>query len=239
MEVLAVIPARGGSKGLPQKNVRPLGGHPLIAYSIQAAREAKKITRTLVNTDAAYIKEVAEQYKAVVPFLRPPELAGDLSTDLEVFQHTLRWLEQEENYRPDLVVHLRPTSPVRPVGLIDLAIEKLMNTDADSLRVVTRAPITPYKMWRIHSDQLPMEPLLSIVGMEEPYNQPRQKLPEIFWQIGCLDVIRASVIRQGSMSGKRILPYILPPQFAVDIDDLDSFQKAERVIFSEPCIRIP
>src|SRR5688572_9288917 len=196
MEILAVIPARGGSKGLVKKNTLPLAGHPLIAYSIQAAQDAKLVTRTIVNTDAEYIAVEARKYQAEIPFMRPAELAGDFSTDFEVFFHTLQWLKENEGYVPDFVVQLRPTSPVRPTGIVDQCIKRLMDSDADSIRVVTKAPVTPYKMWRVQDEQKTMTPLLELSGVDEPYNQPRQKLPEIFWQIGCLDVIRTSVITE-------------------------------------------
>lgn len=239
MEVLAVIPARGGSKGLVKKNTLPLAGHPLIAYSIKAARDAKLVTRTIVNTDAEYIAEEARKYQAEIPFMRPAELAGDLSTDLDVFIHTLQWLKDHEGYTPDYVVQLRPTSPVRPTGIVDQCIKRLIDSDGDSVRVVTKAPVTPYKMWRVQDEQHAMIPLLELAGVDEPFNQPRQKLPEIFWQIGCLDVIRTNVITQlHSMSGKKILPFIVPQQFAVDIDDMESFEKAARVIAREDCTRI-
>jgi CMP-N,N'-diacetyllegionaminic acid synthase len=238
MEVLAVIPARGGSKGLPRKNVLHLAGHPLIAYSIKAAHDAKAITRTIVSTDAQYIRDVAKKYNAELPFERPAELAGDLTTDLEVFKHLLQWLETNENYKPDLVIQLRPTSPIRPVGLIDLCVSKLLESQADSLRVVTKSPITPYKMWVVESENKSMIPLLTLTEIDEPFNQPRQSLPETYWQIGCLDVIRPDVIlKKNSMSGKNILPYILPYKLAVDIDDLDSFARAEKVIQSDNCVR--
>lgn len=239
MEVLAVIPARGGSKGLIKKNTLPLAGHPLIAYSIRAGHEAKLVTRTIVNTDADYIANEALKYKAEIPFKRPIELAGDFSTDFEVFFHTLEWLKENEGYVPDFVAQLRPTSPVRPTGIVDLCIKKLLNSDADSIRVVAKAPVTPYKMWRITDEQSAMIPLLDLPGLDEPFNQPRQKLPDIFWQIGCLDVIRTSVItEQRSMSGKKILPWIVPSQFAVDIDDMESFVKAEKVLLQEDCTRL-
>lgn len=240
MEILAVIPARGGSKGLVKKNILPLAGHPLIAYSIQAAHDSKLVTRTIVNTDAEYIAVEARKYQAEIPFMRPAELAGDFSTDLEVFVHMLEWLKTKENYIPDFVVQLRPTSPVRPTGIIDQCIKRLIDSDSHSIRVVTKAPVTPYKMWRVEDEQHAMVPLLELPGVDEPFNQPRQKLPEIFWQIGCLDVIRTDVIAsQRSMSGKKILPFIVPQQFAVDIDDLESFNKAERILTQEDCTRIP
>jgi len=240
MEILAVVPARGGSKGLVKKNIMPLAGHPLIAYSIQAAHDAKLVTRSIVNTDADYIIEQALRYKAEIPFVRPSQLANDSSTDLEVFYHMLNWMKENEGYSPDFVVQLRPTSPVRPKGIVDLCIKKAIDSNADSVRVVTQSPITPYKMWRVNEGHKSMTPLLELPGVDEPYNQLRQSLPEIFWQIGCLDVIRASVItEQRSMSGKKIVPYIIPSQFAVDIDDIESFNKAEKTLLQEDCIRIP
>ena len=231
MEVLAIVPARGGSKGLPNKNILPLSGHPLIAYSIKAGLDAHMVTRVMVSTDSETIAGASKEYGAEVPFLRPAELAGDLSRDLEVFQHALHWLDINEGYRPDLVIQLRPTSPVRPAGLIDEAIRKLSGSDADSLRIVTPSPITPYKMWFADDENDIMRPLLTLNNIQEPFNEPRQNLPQTYWQIGTLDVIRPGVItHQNSMSGKRILPFIVGNELAVDIDDIQSFRKAEDVI---------
>jgi N-acylneuraminate cytidylyltransferase len=190
VEVLAIVPARGGSKGLPNKNILPLLGHPLIAYSIQAAKESSLVSRVLVSTDSPVIAEVSKKYGADVPFIRPSELAADLSRDLEVFQHALQWLDKNEGYKPDLVIQLRPTSPVRPKGLLDDAITRLNKSDADSLRIVTASPITPYKMWFVDNETSIMRPLLSLDGVAEPFNEPRQSLPKTYWQIGTLDVIR-------------------------------------------------
>lgn len=238
MEVLAIIPARGGSKGLPNKNILPLLGHPLIAYSIKAALDATLVTRTIVSTDSEHIASVAVEYGAEIPFLRPAEFAQDLSTDLEVFVHALEWLQQQEGYLPDYVVQLRPTSPVRPVGLIDTCVKKLAQTDFDSLRIVTPSPITPYKMWVIDEENKPMTPLLSLPGVPAPYNEPRQRLPQTYWQIGTLDVIKTQVIlAQNSMSGQRILPYIVGPELAVDIDEISSFEKAGTIISQSNYVR--
>jgi CMP-N,N'-diacetyllegionaminic acid synthase len=239
VEVLAIIPARGGSKGLPNKNILPLLEHPLIAYSIKAAQDARLVTRIIVSTDSAQIAEVAKHYGAEVPFIRPAEFAQDLSTDIEVFQHALSWLEEHENYVPDLVIQLRPTSPVREAKMIDVCIERLMKHEhADSLRIVTPSPITPYKMWYMESEDEPLQPLLNVEGIDEPYNEPRQRLPKTYWQIGTLDVIKPHVITmQNSMSGKRILPYVVDNAFAVDIDDMESFKKAAEVILKHDCVK--
>ena len=238
MEVLAIIPARGGSKGLPNKNILPLAGHPLIAYSVKAGLDAPSITRTIVSTDSEVIAQAAARYGAEVPFMRPAELAQDLSTDLEVFVHALTWLRDHEGYVPDLVVQLRPTSPVRQLSVIEACIKRVVDSDADSLRIVTPAPLTPYKMWRVTDQNAPMVPLLTIDGTPEPYNQPRQILPPVYWQIGTLDVIRPRVIlEQGTMSGKKIMPYVVESHFAVDIDDLSGFLKAQEVIANYDCVK--
>ncbi len=239
MQILAIIPARGGSKGLPGKNIRPLLNHPLIAYSILAAQQSTLVTRTIVTTDDDAIAAVAKQYGAEVPFKRPAEFAQDLTTDFDTFTHALNWLKETENYIPDYVVQLRPTSPVRLTGMIDTCIQKMLNEpQADSLRIITPSPITPYKMWTMESENKPMQPLMPSPGIDEFYNQPRQILPQTYWQIGALDVIKTSVITTDKkMSGKMVLPYVLDNVFAVDIDDIASFDKAAAVITEHNCIK--
>ncbi|MCL4559711.1 MAG: acylneuraminate cytidylyltransferase family protein [Chloroflexi bacterium] len=190
-EVLALIPARGGSKGIPRKNILPILGKPLIAYSILQARQSKWITRTIVSTDDPEIAQVAREFEAETPFLRPTEFAQDLSLDLEVFKHALEWLRDHEGYICDLVVHLRPTGPVRRVELIDEAVRLMLeHPEADALRSVSIPDQTPYKMWRIEGEYL--KPLLSLPGVEEPYCMPRQTLPEVYWQNGYVDIIPPS-----------------------------------------------
>jgi len=148
-ETLALIPARGGSKGIPRKNIRSFAGFPLIAYSIAAAREARTVKRVIVSTDDMEIAAVARQYGAEVPFMRPAELAGDTTPDLPVFEHALKILEEVDGYKPDIVVQLRPTSPLRPRGMVDEAVRILkLFEDADCVRGVVPAGQNPHKMWR-------------------------------------------------------------------------------------------
>ncbi|WP_158638398.1 acylneuraminate cytidylyltransferase family protein [Panacibacter ginsenosidivorans] len=239
MEILAIIPARGGSKGLPGKNIRLLTGHPLIAYSILAAQQSKYITRTIVSTDDENIAAVSKQYGAELPFIRPSAIAQDLSTDFEVFTHALEWLQENENYIPDYIVQLRPTSPVRLNGMIDQCINKMLqHPEADSLRIITEAPVTPYKMWLAADNDTAMRPLLTLDGVTESYNMPRQNLPKVYWQTGTLDIIKTNVITEMKMmSGKMILPHIVPSYLAVDIDDLKSFEQAAEVIAQYDCIK--
>ena len=137
-EVLGIIPARGGSKGLPRKNIKLLNDLPLISYSIASGLESDYITRLVVSTDDKEIAKISKNYGAEVPFLRPKELAQDDILDFPVIEHSLNWLEQNEGYIPDFVVQLRPTSPLRPKGLIDKAINLIINDiNADSIRSVS------------------------------------------------------------------------------------------------------
>ena len=230
-EVLALIPARGGSKGIPGKNIREFAGYPLIAYSIAAGLQAEQVTRVIVSTDNPEIAHMAKEYGAEVPFLRPDELAQDQTPDLPVFEHALEWLKAYENYEPDLVVQLRPTSPIRPKGLVDEAIELLVeHPEADSVRGVVPAGQNPYKMWQIKQDGQ-LAPLLNVEGIQEPYNAPRQILPAAYWQTGHIDVIRPEVIlKKGSMSGEVVFPVWIDPAFTVDIDTLQDWDRYERVV---------
>ncbi len=238
-KVLALIPARGGSKGLPQKNILPLGGHPLIAWSIAAARATPGIDRVVVTTDSPEIARIAREYGAETPFLRPADLAGDFTTDLETFVHALRWLEAEESYRPGQVFQLRPTSPIRFRTEMETCLRLLRDhPEAQSVRTLTPSPVTPYKMWFMEGPEQPLRPLLTVPGMAEPYNMPRQKLPVTWWQTGTYDLIRTRVIlEENSMSGSCILPLCIENHLAVDIDDRASFDRAEALIASLDCIR--
>ena len=226
MEVLAIVPARGGSKGIPRKNLVTLLGKPLLWWSVRAALDAETVTRTIVSTDDDEIAAAGEAAGAEVPFRRPAELAGDTVLDLPVFDHALRTLADTEGYRPDLVVHLRPTSPLRPAGLVDEGVRTLAaDARADSLRAVTPPANNPFKMWRIVDGVL--VPLVE-TDIHEQYNQPRQALPVAYWQTGTLDVMRAAtVLELGSMTGRRILPLVIEPDLAVDIDDPLSLAVAE------------
>ena len=237
--VLALIPARGGSKSIPHKNIRELAGTPLIAYSIAAGLQAKLVTRTIVSTDDEEIAAVARQYGAETPFLRAAEFAQDNTTDFPVFTHALGWLSEHENYHPDIVVQLRPTSPVRPPDLVDSAIQLLLDyPNADSVRGVVPSGQNPHKMWRIGPDGR-MIPLLKVEGIAEPYNAPRQALPPTYWQTGHIDAIRASTIDQkNSLSGDVILPLVIDPRYSVDIDTLRDLERAAALVQSDlPMVR--
>ncbi len=228
-EILALIPARGGSKGIPRKNVRPFKGYPLIAWSIAAALKSESVTRLIVSTDAEEIAAVARRFGGETPFLRPAELARDETTDLPVFAHALHWLAENEGYRPEVVVQLRPTSPVRPRDCVDRAVRLLLeHPEADCVRGVVPAGQNPHKMWRIDPGDGRMQPLLSVPGIPEPYNAPRQALPPVYWQTGHIDAIRpATILEKGSMTGEVILPLVIDPRYTVDLDNLYDWAKYE------------
>ncbi len=220
-EVLAIIPARGGSKGIPRKNIKPFAGYPLISYSIAAGLQSELTTRVIVSTDDEEIAEVARKWGAQTPFMRPAEFAADNTLDLPVFQHALTWLKEHEGYVPDIVLQLRPTSPARPRTLLDDAIRLLLaHPEADSVRGVVPAVENPHKMWRVDPKTGLMHGLLQVEGIDEPYNAPRQKLPVIYWQTGHIDAIRPerTFMAGNSMSGKNILPLFLDPDYTIDID---------------------
>lgn len=230
MTILVVVPARGGSRGIPRKNLVELGGRSLLRWAVEAGLASQRAHRVVVSTDDAEIADEARRSGAEVPFLRPAELAADDTTDLPVFQHALTWLEREEGYRPDLVVHLRPTSPARRPGLVDAAVAHLeANPGATSLRSVSPAPQTPWKMYDIREGYL--HPLLGTLE-EEAFNQPRQQLPDAWVHDGVIDVVRADVIRAGSMSGPRMVAWRSEPFESVDIDHPEDLARAERALRS-------
>ena len=208
-EVVALIPARGGSKSVPRKNLLPVAGRPLIAYSIMHAQACPSISRIIVSTDDDEIALVAKQLGADVPFKRPADAASDTATDFQVFRHALSWLAEHEGYVPELVVHLRPTGPVREAALIERAVQlMLQNPEADALRSVGTAEQTPYKMWRIEDSFL--RPLIELPGYPEAHSMPRQKLPTAYWQNGYVDIVRPrTIIELESMTGHVVLPFVV------------------------------
>lgn len=240
MEILALILARGGSKGLPRKNIVKLCGKPLIAYAIEQARASKYINRIIVSTDDEEIAQISLKYGAEVPFIRPIEFAQDFSPDIDVFYHALTWLRDNERYVPDIVLNHRTVCPIRRVEIIDEAIELFINTPkADSLRSVCVAKESPYKMWRINDCGF-MQPIMGdCEGIwanygSEFYNLPRQDLPVAYWQFGYVDMVRGHVIlRDKKMSGCNILPFIVDEEW-VDIDYEEDLIEAERLLKKGP-----
>ncbi len=227
-ECMAIIPARSGSKGVIDKNIRPMDGKPMMAYSISHALASSSIDRVLVTTDSSEYAEIAREYGAEVPFLRPAEISGDHSTDLEAFRHALLWLREHEGDVPETVVHLRPTHPVRDVSDIDQMVEILKtHPELDSVRSVSPVAFTPFKMW-FRSEKGVLSQVVDC-DLPEPYNQPRQMLPQVYQQNAAIDVVRSTVIlEQNSMTGKAIHGYRMHHDF--DIDSEEEFLRAEQYL---------
>ncbi len=227
--ILAIIPARSGSKGIKDKNIMPINGIPLLAYSIKHALASKKIDRVIVSTDSEKYAAVAKEYGAEVPFLRPAAISGDSSTDLQAFQHALLWMKENEGIIPDICVHLRPTYPIRKPVDIDNMIQMLQdNALADSARAVTKSLETPFKMW-FFQDEKYIRPVIE--DGKDSFNMPRQSLPQAYLQTASIDVVYSKVImEQHSMSGKNILGYEMEHIF--DIDTIEDFHAAQEFILA-------
>lgn len=232
MKILALIPARSGSKKILNKNIKLLFGKPLIQYSIEEAKKSVYINKIIVSTDSTQIADIAKDLCAEVPFLRPDELAQDDTTDLPVFEHCLKWLKKNDDFYPDIIIHLRPTAPLRTFEHIDVGIEKLINNPkADSLRSVTIAPKHPLKMWVVENNIL--QPFLPehISNIKESYNLPRQSFNTTYIQNGSVDVVwTKTIINKNSMTGDVILPLVMNEEDSVNIDNEIDFIIAELLI---------
>jgi len=225
LKILALIPARKGSKSIKNKNIISILGSPLISWSIKQALDSKFINRTIVSTNCEKIKRISLDYGAEVPFIRPDSISKDNSLDLETFTHALKWLKEKENYIPDLVIHLRPTGPARRVNIIDDAISKMTkNLKADSLRSVSIAKQTPYKMWFEKNNFL--EPIIK--SNKELHSSPRQELKKVYWQNGYVDITKINtILKKKSMIGDLCLAYEIFEE-VVDIDYPEDIEIVEK-----------
>lgn len=223
MRVLGVIPARGGSKGVPRKNLKPLGGVPLIGWTIRAAREAKRLTRVIVSTDDAEIAAAAKDLGADVPFVRPADLATDSARAIPVIQHAVEALERAGDASYDAVLMLQPTTPFRSAADIDGAIEKLESTGADSvISVIDVGGTHPARMKYLEGDRLIDPPFC-----EAYENQPRQELKPMYLRNGAIYLTRSAVLRGGSFKGRDCRALIMPEERSTNIDTLADFRLAE------------
>ena len=231
LRVLAVVPARGGSKGIPRKNLQLLGGKPLVAHAVATGLAASLVDRVLCTTDDPEIADAARAAGAEVPFLRPAELAQDASEDWPVFMHVLAWLDREAAWTPDLVVNLRPTSPLRTPQHVDDAIRLLLETGADSVKAVCLARQHPHKMWLRQADGR-IEPYLKTpMRLSRGPDVPRAELEDIYWQNGVVDVTRRTVILEHRvMIGPHVAGLVTEPADSIDIDTPLDLALAELVL---------
>jgi len=230
VKIMAVIPARGGSKGVPRKNIAMLGGKPLIAYTIEVAKRSHMIDAAIVSTDDAEIAAVAKGLGADVPFLRPVELAQDDSPDIGYLKHALEWVEAHRSWRPEILAILQPTMPFRRVEDVDGALRFMVEHDCDSVRTLAiPTHVTPYKMWFLDD---PEKGVISPVLKTEYYDRlgtdvPRQKLRPCYWQPGVLMATRSAFVRQGRIWGPDLRGYVVDIRSAHDIDEPADLEYAE------------
>ena len=224
--VVGLITARGGSKGVPRKNVRMLAGKPLIAWTIDSARQARRLDRIIVSTDDEEIAAVSRQFGAAVPFMRPAELARDSSPHIDVVLHALRWLSREEKYNPAFVLLLQPTSPLRTAedidGIIDLAIERR----AEAVVSVSPACDHPYLVRQVDSEGM----LKPFMDCPLPYAR-RQDLPPAYALNGALYLQQCTgLLTRQSFEGCRTIAYVMPRQRSLEVDTEADLVEVERLL---------
>jgi len=230
-KILGVITARGGSKGILGKNIKLLGGKPLIVYTIKAARKAGIFDRLILSTDSEEIASVARRFGCEVPFLRPKKLAQDDTLHLLVIQHALRWLKKNEKYQSDYTMMLQPTAPLRQDFHIKEAVELILkNPDADSVLSVAAIPndFNPAKAMFLNKNGI-----LRLVGDSPVYERisRRQDLPKVFRSAGSFYLFRsqlALVKKNPNFYGEKTLPYFVEDKYIVDIDTLEDWIIAEK-----------
>ncbi len=227
---VALIPARQGSKRVPGKNIRPLGGHPMLAYTIAAARASGVFEAVIVSTDSEEVARIARHYGAEVPFLRPAEFAGDKSPDIEWVEHTLATLASSG--RPyDCFSLLRPTSPFRTADTIRRAMTLFLAQEGvDSLRAVEKCTEHPGKMWVVRGAR--MFPLLPFGPAEQPWHStPYQALPLVYVQNASLEIAWTAVVRERrTIAGDVVVPFITEGHEGFDINDPVDWLVAERLL---------
>ncbi len=223
--ILALVPARSQSKRIPSRNLREIGGKPLMARAIEQARACPLIDRVIVSTDSARYADIARSFRAEVPFLRPAEISGDQSTELECFRHALLWLAENEGRVPEVIVHVRPTYPNRTRHQIEDAILLLLDhPDWDSVRSVAPAPVSPYRMWFARPDGS-MEPVVLDGAMHRARGEPTGTLPPTYVGNGCVDVIRArTILEKHSMAGDRVGALVMNENR--EIESMEDFRAA-------------
>lgn len=231
IRTLGIIPARGGSKGIPYKNIAPLAGKPLIYWTISSAQKAKRLDCFLVSTDDPKIAAVARSFGADVPFLRPKKIAQSNSTDIEFLQHAVEWVEKKRGWQPEYIVLLKPTSPFRTSQDIDIAIDYIERAGCDSVRTVHQASHSPYKMWHFQKNTDKLRPVLKTKYFAQyATDVPRQWLEPAFQQDSNVDITRTKFIKKGKVWGKDVRGIVVPENKAIDIDTPLDLELAEFLI---------
>ena len=227
-KILAIIPARGGSKGLKRKNIRALADKPLISYTIETAKTSKYLDRIIVSTEDEEISSISKEYGAEVPFLRPMELAEDATPGIDPILHCLKWLEEKQGYVPDYVCLLQCTSPLRTNSQIDEAIEEMLEKKADSIVSVYESDKSPYWMKKIENGKLK-----NFLEADMNYAR-RQDIPKAYMLNGAIYICKTDLlIKNKGWYSENTVPYIMDKITSVDIDDIDDFRYVEYLMKEE------
>lgn len=234
--IIALIPARSGSKGVPHKNVRELGGYPLMQWSVAASKAARSVGRVIVSTDSEEYAELARGMGADAPFLRPPEISGDNSTDYDFIKHALDWLAEHDS-EPDYIVHIRPTTPFRDPALIDQAVQLFIdNPGATALRSVHPMSESAYKTFELAPGGQ-LKRIASDSTELDAANNARQQFPATYIANGYVDVLSTAFIRKTSLiHGNWVLPFVSP--VVTEVDTEDDFAMLERELMQHPEFKI-
>lgn len=224
MKILAIIPARGGSKGVPRKNIKILGDKPLIAFSIEQAKESNCFSKIIVSTDDEEIATISKNYGAEIPFIRPSELANDTASSIAVVQHVVDFFESKNEYY-DAICLLQPTSPFREKNFINKAIEKFTNSDSDALISVLQVPHEYNPHWVFEEDN---NEKLHIATGESEIIKRRQDLPTAFFRDGSIYLTKVDTIKKGSFYGEKLTYILNNPNLCVNIDSMEDWNQAEQ-----------
>jgi len=229
LEVLAIIPARGGSKEVPNKNIRKIAGKALIEYTISAAKKSKKINKIIVSTDCEKIAKISKKAGVEIPFLRPKKISRDTSPAIDYVKHALEFLDRNENYSPEIVIILQPTSPHRKSEIIDKSIQMLTNSKATCVMTVTKTKSHPYLSFWYSKNYL------------KPFKQDfqkyyqRQRFPELYYPTGSVYTFwKSNLMKYQSIYGPKIKPLMLNDEDSLDVDSpFDFFMNEMRIKFWE------
>jgi len=233
MKIFALIPARSGSVGVKDKNIRPLAGKPLMAYAIGAAVKSRYVDKVIVSTDSEKYAKIAREYGAETPFLRPKDLAEDVPTEL-VAQHAINWLEENHDYKADIVVTIQCTTPLLKTEDIDGCIEKLIKTDADA--VITVKEVKEYPRWMFKIGKRGR--LVPLMGEIKGEAGVRQTLEKLFIPNGAVYACKkATITEKKSMFGNDCRAVIMPEERSLDIDTELDFEIIEALIMNKKELR--
>lgn len=233
LKILGLIGARSGSKSVPDKNILPLAGKPLIGWIIEKAKKSKYLNRVVVSTDSEKYAEIARSFGAETPFIRPKEFAADTSTDMDWVGHALSWLEKNENYKPDIVVRMFPTVPLQAVEDIHSVIEELFkDPEADSAVVIAEATQPPMKAMKLVNDSRGGKYLVGYFSGKgtDATASLRQSYERAYHRANIIAFRPEVMARTNSMTGDRVRPHIIPQERAVDIDSPMDFYIAEQLM---------